>query len=119
MLDIISMTILLFLLIGLPLILIIIGGNKDKTKEEQEFELEEQREYLINYNRKKEKYSWEQVVSYCIIALNNLQHSANDITLRNIEMIIEPLDKIHTKKTVVEYAKTLLEHEIKKNKEQV
>ena len=45
--------------------------------------------------------------------------NSNDITLRNIEMIIEPLDKIHTKKTVVEYAKTLLEHEIKKNKEQV
>ena len=34
MLDIISMAILLFLLIGLPLILIIIGGN-NKTEEEQ------------------------------------------------------------------------------------
>ncbi len=116
MLDIISMTILLFILIGLPLILIIIGGNKDKTKEEQQFELEEQRQYLINYNRKKEKYSWEQVISYCIIALNNLQNSANDITLKNIKMIIEPLDTIHTKKTVVEYAKALIEQEINKDK---
>ena len=32
MLDIISMTILLFLLIGLPIILIIIGGNKNKSQ---------------------------------------------------------------------------------------
>jgi hypothetical protein len=111
MLDIISMTILLFLLIGLPLILIIIGGNKDKTKEEEEFELEEERQYLINYSRKKEKYSWEQVIAYSVIALNNLKHSANDINLKNIEMIIEPLDKIHTKKTVVEYAKKLIDDE--------
>lgn len=119
MLDIISMIILLFLLIGLPLILIIIGGNKSKSKDEQALELEEQKQYLIKYNRTKERYSWEHVVSYCIIALNNLKNSANDITLKNIEMIIDPLDKIHTKKEVINYAKLLLEQEIKNNKEQV
>ena len=42
MLDIISMTILLFLLIGLPIILIIIGGNKNKSQQEIEAELKEQ-----------------------------------------------------------------------------
>lgn len=44
MLDIISMAILLFLLIGLPLILIIIGGN-NKTEEERRLEDEEQMKY--------------------------------------------------------------------------
>ena len=51
MLDIISMTILLFLFIGLPLILIIIGGN-NKTEEEQRLEDEEQMKYLKEYKEK-------------------------------------------------------------------
>ena len=54
MLDIISMAILLFLLIGLPLILIIIGGSK-KTQEEQKLEDEEQMKYLKEYQDKKIK----------------------------------------------------------------
>lgn len=53
MLDIISMAILLFILIGLPLVLIIIGGN-DKTEEEQKLEDEEQMKYLEEYQKKKE-----------------------------------------------------------------
>ena len=52
MLDIISITTLLFLIIGLPLILIIIGGS-NKTKEEQELEDEEQIKYLNEYQEKK------------------------------------------------------------------
>lgn len=52
MLDIISMAILMFILIGLPLILIIIGGSK-KTQEEQELEDEEQIKYLNEYQEKK------------------------------------------------------------------
>lgn len=53
MLDIISMIILLFLLIGLPLILIIKGGNKYKTEEEQRIEDEEQIKYLNEYKETK------------------------------------------------------------------
>ena len=52
MLDIISMAILIFILIGLPLILIIIGGSR-KTLEEQELEDEEQIKYLNEYQEKK------------------------------------------------------------------
>lgn len=113
MLDIISMTILLFILIGLPLILIVIGGNKNKSAKEIEDELEEERKFLIEYHRKKERYNWEQVQAYSVIALNNLLNSANDVTLKNIKMIIEPLDLIHTKKTVVEFSEKLLEDENK------
>ena len=54
MLDIISITTFLFLLIGLPLILIIIGGSK-KTPEEQELEDEEEMKYLKEYQEKKIK----------------------------------------------------------------
>ena len=52
MLDIISMAILMFILIGLPLILIIIGGSR-KTLEEEELEDEEQIKYLNEYQEKK------------------------------------------------------------------
>lgn len=58
MLDIISMIILLFLLMGLPMILIIIGGSKDKSDEEIEYEKQEQSKYIERYwkekNRKKQ-----------------------------------------------------------------
>lgn len=57
MLDIISMIILLFILMGLPMILIIIGGSKNKSNEEIEFEKQEETEYIKKYfeekNRKK------------------------------------------------------------------
>ena len=110
MLDIISMTILLFLLIGLPIILIIIGGNKNKSQQEIEAELKEQSDYLREQMRKKEKYNLQHVQAYSIIALNNLLNSANDITLENMKMIIEPLDLLHTKKDVIEYSEKLLKN---------
>ena len=57
MLDIISMIILLFILMGLPMILIIIGGSKNKSNEEIKFEKQEETEYIKKYfeekNRKK------------------------------------------------------------------
>ena len=110
MLDIISMTILLFLLIGLPIILIIIGGNKNKSQQEIEAELKEQSDYLREQMRKTEIYTWQHVQAYSIIALNNLLNSANDITLENMKMIIEPLDLLHTKKDVIEYSEKLLKN---------
>ena len=60
--------------------------------------------------RKKEKYNWQHVQAYSIIALNNLLNSANDITLENMKMIIEPLDLLHTKKEVIEYSEKLLKN---------
>jgi len=60
--------------------------------------------------RKKEKYNWQHVQAYSIIALNNLLNSANDITLENMKMIIEPLDLLHTKKDVIEYSEKLLKN---------
>ena len=42
MLDIISMIIILFFLMGLPMILIIIGGSKSKLEQERTYELEEE-----------------------------------------------------------------------------
>ena len=51
------MIILLFILMGLPMILIIIGGSKNKSNEEIEFEKQEETEYIKKYfeekNRKK------------------------------------------------------------------
>jgi len=64
----------------------------------------------IEQMRKKEKYNWQHVQAYSIIALNNLLNSANDITLENMQMIIEPLDLLHTKKDVIEYAEKLLKN---------
>lgn len=55
MLDIISMIILLFLFIGLPVILIIIGGNMNKSDEERRLEDEEEMKYIEKYKKDKEK----------------------------------------------------------------
>lgn len=55
LLDIISMIILLFLFIGLPVILIIIGGNMDKSDEERRLEDEEEMKYIEKYKKDKEK----------------------------------------------------------------
>lgn len=126
MLDIISMITLLFLLIGLPVILIIIGGN-DKTEEEQRLEDEEQIQYLKEYNEQKLNkkiklggnymeqllYTWEQVESYSIIALNNLLHSANEVNLKNMKMVIKPLQTLHSKDEVIKFAERLLKKENK------
>lgn len=60
-----------------------------------------------------ELYTWDHVVAYSIIALNNLLNSANDINLKNLEMVIEPLQTIHTKNSVIAYADRLIAHENK------
>ena len=49
MLDIISMIIILFFLMGLPMILIIIGGGKSKSERERAYELEEEAQYWRDY----------------------------------------------------------------------
>ena len=59
----------------------------------------------------KELYTWKQVESYCIIALNNLLLSANDIKLKNMKTFIEPLQNLHSKDKVEEYANQLIENE--------
>ena len=51
MLDIISMIIILFFLMGLPMILIIIGGSKSKSEQERTYELEEEAQYWRDYKR--------------------------------------------------------------------
>lgn len=53
-------------------------------------------------------YTWEQVESYSIIALNNLLHSANEVNLKNMKMVIEPLQTLHSKAEVTEIAKRLI-----------
>lgn len=52
MLDIISMAILLFTLVGLPVLLILIKGGR--SEEEEILENEEQMKYLEEYKKKKE-----------------------------------------------------------------
>ena len=123
MLDIISIAILLYILICLPILFIIIGGNK-KTEEEQKIEDEEQIKYLREYQKNKmnkktktevkmknKLYTWEQVISYSIIALHSLLNSANDVNLKNMKMFIEPLQELHTKEEAVKYARKLLNKE--------
>jgi hypothetical protein len=53
MLDIISMIIILFFLMGLPMILIIIGGSKSKSEQERAYELEEEAQYWRDYEKEK------------------------------------------------------------------
>ena len=55
LLDIISMIILLFLFIGLPVILIIIVGNMNKCDEERRLEDEEEMKDIEKYKKDKEK----------------------------------------------------------------
>lgn len=115
MLGIILITILIFLLLFSILIIFIIGSNINKTEDEKIVDIEEEQQYLINYKRHKEKYSWEHIMAYSVIALNNLKHSANEITLNNIKLFIEPLNQLYTKREVVKYAKRLLSEEKENN----
>lgn len=55
-------------------------------------------------------YTWEQVESYSIIALNNLLHSANEVNLKNMKMVIEPLQTLHSKAEVTKIAKRLIDN---------
>lgn len=58
-----------------------------------------------------ELYTWEQVEAYSIIALHNLLHSANEVNLKNMKMVIEPLKTLHEKKKAVEYSELLINKE--------
>lgn len=59
MLDIISMTILVIvmLLVGILIVLILIGANMSKTDYEKELDDEEQMKYLLEYRERKQKES--------------------------------------------------------------
>lgn len=121
MLGIISMITFLFLFITQLMILIIIGAN-DKTDYEQKLEDEEQIKYLREYKNakkyggsymEKELYTWEQVKAYSVIALHNLMISPNEINLKNIKMVIEPLKTIHKKDIVKKISRQLIDIENK------
>ena len=56
-------------------------------------------------------YTWKPVLSYYILALHNLLHSANDISLKNIKMFIEPLQELYDKEQAEKYAEQLLNNE--------
>ena len=81
MLDIISMIIILFFLMGLPMILIIIGGSKSKSEQER---------------------------AYGEIALHNLTKSANEINMRNFKKCIDPLQTLYAKDGVEGMAEYLI-----------
>lgn len=121
MLGIISMITFLFIFITQLMLLAIIGAN-DKSDFEQKLEDEEQIKYLRKYKRtkkyggsymEKELYTWKQVKAYSVIALHNLMTSPNEINLKNIEMVIEPLKTIHKKDTVEKISQKLIDMENK------
>ncbi|HJJ04566.1 MAG TPA: hypothetical protein OIM45_01575 [Clostridiaceae bacterium] len=60
-----------------------------------------------------ELYTWEQVRAYSVIALHNLLNSANDVSLKNIKMFIDPLQTLYGKDGVVGFSERLLEKENK------
>lgn len=66
-----------------------------------------------------EQYNYKHVISYTVIALNNLLNSANkdEIDLKTIVKFVEPLKDIHKKEYVIDFADKLLEEE--KNKEKI
>ena len=55
MLKIILTVIILYILIGLPMILIIIGGSKNKSEEEIRYEEQEEIEYCKKYIEEKNR----------------------------------------------------------------
>lgn len=55
MLKIILIVIILYILIGLPMILIIIGGSKNKSEEEIRYEEQEEIEYCKKYIEEKNR----------------------------------------------------------------
>ena len=61
----------------------------------------------------KELYTWEQVKAYSVIALHNLMTSPNEINLKNIKMVIEPLKTIHKKDIVEKISQQLIDIENK------
>lgn len=59
----------------------------------------------------KKLYTWEQVEAYSVIALHNLLHSANEINLKNIKMVIEPLQTLYSREKAVEMAERLIHNQ--------
>lgn len=60
---------------------------------------------------KRELYTWEQVKAYSIIALHNLLNSANEVSLKNIKMFINPLQTLYSKDRVIEISEKLINKE--------
>lgn len=58
-------------------------------------------------------YTWEHIRAYSIVALHNLLNSSNDVNLKNLKLFIDPLQTLHTKEGVLEYAQNLLKYEDK------
>ena len=59
-----------------------------------------------------ELYNYEQVIAYAVIGLNDMLNSANkdNMSLKEFAtLFMEPLNKIHKKANVVEYANKLIE----------
>lgn len=56
-------------------------------------------------------YTWEQVKAFSVITLNNILHSANEVNLKNVIMFIEPLETLHEKIDIIEYAQILIKNE--------
>lgn len=59
---------------------------------------------------KRELYTWKQVESYSIIAIYNLLNSANEVTLKNMKICIEPLCTLYRKDEAVKYANKLIKN---------
>ena len=59
----------------------------------------------------KQLYTWEQVKAYSIISLHNLLYSANDITLGNLRVCIEPLKILFTPDEAVRITEMLINNE--------
>lgn len=63
-----------------------------------------------------EKYTFEHVKAFAIIAFNNLINSANmnSKELRNFKLFLEPLEKLYPKDKVIESAKKIYNIESEK-----
>lgn len=60
-------------------------------------------------------YNFKEVKSFALIGLHNLLSSANrdNINLKTFDMFLDPLEKVHKKEEVVEYAEKLKSREEK------
>lgn len=66
-------------------------------------------------------YNYEQAMSFAIIGLHNLLNSANkdNINLKSFKMFLDPLEKVHKKDTVEQYANYLLKIEKEEEEKKV
>lgn len=56
----------------------------------------------------KELYTWEQLRAYSIIALHNLLNSANEVNLKNMKKVLDPLQTSYGKDGVIGVADYLI-----------